>query len=149
MSNSSGKHNVGVIPFPHRWLVYCFITGRGANIIREWLDSERVTAAQRGNFQAKLDSLERGGPDLNPGLISETPIAKDIYKMKIKGNKGQVQLRPMVCKGPFVLDSEYTLLCGAIERDNKLNPHDATTRAQDNRATLIADHHRRRRERID
>jgi hypothetical protein len=93
--------------------------------------------------------LERGGPDLNPGLISDTPVARDIYRMKVKGNKGQVQLRPMVCKGPFILDAEYTLLCGAIERDRKLNPRNAIERAQDNRATLIENPDRRRHERID
>ncbi len=31
-----------------------------------------------------------------PGFISETPVARGIYKMKIKGNKGMKQLRAYV-----------------------------------------------------
>ncbi len=98
-------------------------------------------------FQAKIDAYERGGPDLNPGLI-EGPVAKNIYKMKIKGNRGHVQLRPMVCYGPF-LQSEVTMLVGAIEKDFKLRPENCKTQAQENREIVIADRGRRRRERID
>jgi hypothetical protein len=115
-------------------------------VIREWLDEEKIGITQRANFQAKIDSLEQGGSELNPGLISDTPVAKDIYKMKIKGNKGQVQLRPMICKGPFSMDREFTLLHGATEKDNLLVPRDVKDRAQSNRASLIAEPHRRRHE---
>jgi hypothetical protein len=88
-----------------------------------------------------------GGPDLNPGLI-EGPVAKDIYKMKIKGHKGHVQLRPMVCYGPFT-SNEVTMLVGAIEKDFKLRPENCKVLAHENRQIVIADRGRRRRERID
>jgi len=140
------KHNVSVIVLLPKWKVYCFVSERGHNVIREWLDEEKVGAGQRAKFQSKIDSLENGGPDLNPGLLSDTPVARDIYKMKIKGNKGQVQLRPMVCKGPFDMSKEFTLLHGAIEKDNKLIPEDAKSRAQSNRAILIVSPMRRRHE---
>ena len=146
MQNTSGNNNAGVIFLP-KWPVYCFLTQRGQNIIREWLKDERVERTQVAILQAKIDAFERGGPDLSPGLI-HGPVAKDIYKMKIKGHKGHIQLRPMLCYGPFV-KTEITLLLGAIEKDFKLRPKDWATKSQENRTTLIADRWRRRRERID
>jgi hypothetical protein len=145
--SSTGVNNAGVIFLPP-WTIYCFTTHRDRNIIREWLEKERVPKTQIAIFQAKIDSFERGGPDLNPGLVSDGPVAKNIYKMKIKGHKGHVQLRPMVCYGPFGA-SEVTLLFGAIEKDFKLKPENCKEQAQQNREILIADRSRRRRERID
>jgi hypothetical protein len=126
--------------------VYCFISARGCNVIREWLDEEKVSAAQRGEFQLKVQLLECGGSDAVPGFITDTPVAKDIYKAKIRGNKGLVQLRPMLCKGPILLDREFTFLCGAVEKDGKLIPKDWKKRAQCNRKIVIADPKRRRHE---
>lgn len=145
MASTSGNNNAHVIILPP-WPIYCFLTQRGENIIREWLDAERVTKTQVAIFQAKIDAFERGGPELNPGLIVG-PVAKNIHKMKIKGHKGHVQLRPMVCYGPFG-EAEVTLLFGAIEKDSKLRPETCKERAHDNRETLIADPRRRRRERV-
>jgi hypothetical protein len=123
------------------------VSHRGENIIRRWLHEEKVPRTQRAIFQAKIDAFERGGPDLSPGLIVG-PVAKDIYKMKIKGHKGHVQLRPMVCYGPFSR-SEVTILVGAIEKDFKLSPETCKTDARDNREILLTDKRRRRREPID
>jgi hypothetical protein len=145
MHNTSGNNNAGVIILPP-WPIYCFLTHRWDNIIREWLRAEKITKTQIADFQAKIDAYEYGGPDLNPGLI-HGPVAKKIYKMKIKGHKGHVQLRPMVCYGP-PSDVEVTLLFGAIEKDAKLRPDNCKEQAQKNRETLIADPRRRRRERV-
>src|SRR5208337_5261843 len=128
MHDTSGNNNARVIFFP-RWPIYCFLSQRGENVIRRWLRDEKVERRQIANFQAKIDSYERGGPEVNPGLIVG-PVAKDIYKMRIKGNKGHVQLRPMVCHGPFG-DSEVTLLLGAIEKDSKLRPENCKIKAQE------------------
>ena len=130
-----------------RWPIYSFVTHRGENIIREWLKKERVPKTQIAIFQAKIDLYERAGPDLSPGFI-EGPVAKNIYKMKIKGHKGHVQLRPMVCYGPFI-DTEVTMLTGAIEKDFKLIPPNCKAEAQENREIVINDRTRRRHERID
>jgi hypothetical protein len=128
-----------------QWQVFCFVTHRGENIIREWLRKEKIPRTQVAVFQEKLDTFERGGPDLCTGLISSGPVAKDIYKMKIKGRKGHVQLRPMLCKGPFG-DAEITLLVGAIEKGFRLIPATCMTDAQENRRILLADRARRRHE---
>ncbi len=145
------KHTVVIPPFPKApggtvWYVYHFLSARGENVIKEWLKSERVSAAQRGNFQSKINSLERGGPDLVPGFI-HGPVAKDIYKAKIKGNKGQVQLRPRLCLGP-IGTFEFTFLVGAIEKGGRDIPDHCNTTAQSNRITVIADAGRRKREPI-
>jgi len=146
MHDTTGNDNARVIILP-KWPIYCFVTHRGKNIIREWLEAERIPRTQVAVFQAKIDAYERGGPDLSQGFIVG-PVAKHIYKMKVKGHKGHVQLRPMVCYGPFV-DGEVTMLFGAIEKDSKLRPEDWKEQTDNNRNVLIADRKRRRRERID
>lgn len=140
-------HNANVIILP-KWKVYCFISTRGFNVIREWLEEEKVGSAQRAAFQSKLDLLESGGPEAVPGFISDTPVAHHIYKAKIKGNKGWVQLRPMLCRGPILMDREFTLLCGTVEKDGDLRPKDWKDKAQDHREIVIADSKRRRHEGI-
>lgn len=146
MNKASGNYNADVISFP-KWPVYCFLSQRAENVIREWLRAERVEKTQIAIFQAKINAFEYGGPELNPGLIAG-PVAKDIYKMKIKGHKGHVQLRPMLCYGPFG-ETEITLLVRAIEKDLKLRPQGCKEKAQENRQILIADRRRRRREPIN
>jgi len=132
----------------NKWKVYFYLEGlRRNNVIRDWLEEERVPVAQIAAFQDKIDTLEERGPEMVPGFISDTPVAKDIYKMKIKGNKGMKQLRPMCCRGPFG-PREYTILCGAVEKDNRLIPVDAKKRAQDNLKVLRADATRRVHERL-
>jgi len=131
-----------------KWKVYFYVEGlRRDHSIRKWLESEGVPAAQIAAFQDKIDTLEESGPEMVPGFITETPVAKDIYKMKIKGNKGMKQLRPMCCRGPFG-PNEYTILVGAIEKDGKLIPGDAKKRAQDNLNNLRVDPSRRTNERL-
>jgi len=145
MLNSRPQHNANVINFPLRWQIYCFLSERGVNLIIDWLDAEKISVKQRADFQAKIDLFERGGSELITGFITDTPIAPDIYKMKIKG---QVQLRPMACRGPFDLNREYTILVGWIERDNKRVPNDVKKKASENRTIVLANPERRRRERI-
>jgi hypothetical protein len=146
MEKIVGKDNAGVIS-SSQWRVFCFITHRADNVIKEWLKKEKVSKTQIAIFQSKLDFFENGGPSLSPGLISDGPVAKHIYKMKIKGNKGHVQLRPMLLFGLGA--NEITLLVGAIEKDGTLNPPTCKVDAQENRVILISNPHRRRRERID
>jgi len=130
------------------WRVYCYLGGmRRDNVVREWLAAESVSVAQIAAFQEKIDALEMSGPTMVPGFISETPVAKDIYKMKIKGNKGRKQLRPMCCRGPFG-PKEYTILAGAVERDGKLVPENVKDTARLNLNELRADPTRRVHERL-
>jgi len=130
------------------WELYCFTTRRGANIIREWLVDNRVTKAQIARFQERIDAFEQGGPDLVPGFITETPVGKDIYKVKIKATgPGWVQLRPFGCYGPFA-DREFTLLHGWIERNSQKVPNDEIQLAREKQSVLKLDRNRRIRERL-
>jgi len=143
-----GRNKAG-LPFPAAlegvsWRVYHFLSARRVNVIREWLDAERVPSELRGKFQLQIDILEQSGPKLVPGFISDGPVAKDIYKAKIKG---KMQLRPRLCHGPMG-QFEFTFLFGAIERDKKDIPPHCNVSAQENRKILIADQTRRKRERI-
>ena len=89
----------------------------------------------------KIDLLKEHAPELPPGLLSSGPIdGGHIYKLKIHG---PVMLRPLLCKGPFRMNEEYTLLQGAIERDDVLPPRDIA-QAQENRRIVIGDASRRR-----
>ena len=60
--------------------------------------------------------LEKEGSNLFPQMLcgTETP---GILKLRVKGN---VQLRPMLCRGPIEIDKEFTLLLGACEVGGKL-----------------------------
>src|SRR5260370_39010669 len=130
------------------WKVYHYLGGiRRDNVVKSWLKNEKISIAQIATFQDKIDTLEKSGPEMVPGFITETTVAKDIHKMKIKGNKGMKQLRPMCCRGPFSTN-EYTILAGAIEKDGKLVPSDVKETAQANRKELLADPTRRVHERL-
>jgi hypothetical protein len=120
---------------------------RRDNAIKEWLADEKVSSSQIAVFQEKIDTLERSGPGMVPGFITDTPVVADIYKMKVKGNKGMKQLRPMCCRGPFG-PNEYTILVGAVEKDRELIPSDAKKRAQTNLKELKLDPSRRVHERL-
>lgn len=63
-----------------------------------------------------------------------------IYKLKLKGN---VALRPMLCRGPFS-DNEWTILSRAKERDDVLIPANAADVAEERRLQIRADKTRRR-----
>jgi hypothetical protein len=117
--------------------LYDFLSARGDSLIHEWAD--KLSKRDRIILDEKLDRLEQGGPGACPQLVG--PVYKHIHKFRIKG---QVVMRPMLCKGPFDMDNEYTLLFGAIEKDRCLIPEDAEKRAETNRTTLSANKKRRR-----
>jgi hypothetical protein len=125
--------------------IYEFADLQGESIIRKWLDARNVTSRDRKLLLAKTDMLAAHGAELLGGLLagpikSKTrPRAeKHIYKMVIHGS---VMLRPLLCKGPFDMNNEFTLLLGAIETGGVLD-EDAWT-AEINRQIVIADPARR------
>src|SRR5438270_8231417 len=122
------------------WKIFDFLSARGESVIHEWA-KKKLSKRDRVVLDQKLDLLHKGGPNNCPGLVG--PVnGGHIYKLKAKGN---VMLRPMLCKGPpQSREDEYTLLLGAIEKDFLLDPDDAIDRAEENRLILIADSARRR-----
>jgi hypothetical protein len=117
--------------------VYDFTDEYGESIIVAWRWG--LTARSRGALDSKLNMLACCGMDLPPKLLVG-PINKTghIYKLRIKAD---VMLRPMLCKGPFLMDAECTMLLGASEVQGKLIPD--PQKAVDNRNTLLRDRKRR------
>lgn len=120
------------------WRLYDFTSARGASVLQEWVDRERLTKTELAKLNSKLDLLAIAGPALPPKLLAG-PVHKHIYKLIIHGDR---MLRPMLCKGPFDMEAEYTLLLGAIEKDGDLD-HDPNE-AETNRTILLAHQSRRR-----
>jgi len=117
--------------------VYDFIDEDGRSVIATW--STGLTKRSRGALDSKLNMLAISGMDLPPKLLVG-PIGKTghIYKLRINAD---VMLRPMLCKGPFRMNEELTLLIGAVEIQWKLVPD--PVRAVENRDILLADRKRR------
>jgi hypothetical protein len=120
-------------------IIFDFLSARGESVVHEW--AKKLGKRDRVVLDQKLDLLQKGGPNNCPGLVG--PVnGGHVYKLKAKGN---VMLRPMLCKGPPQnKEHEYTLLLGAIEKDSVLIPEDAIQRADENRRILVADPGRRR-----
>lgn len=127
------------------WTIYDHVDQRGINAIAEW--TRGLQSVQRKLLRSKLDMLAQAGPDLPTQLLSGTGVAH-IYKLRVKGN---VQLRRMLCKGPIEPDAEFTMLFGAIEVGDVLQPVDAADRAAIIREEILTDPNNRRceHERID
>ena len=122
------------------WTIYEFLDNRGDGVIEVWIKRERIPMSIKARLDVKLKLLQQAGPDLSPGLL--VSLGGSIYKLRVCAMN--VELRPMLCRGPFSNENEFTLLVGATERDLELVPRDAEERAKENRETLIADPSRRR-----
>src|ERR1700678_3481488 len=98
-----------------------------------WTQKSGLVKRDIGQLNQKLDMLRINGFSLHPNLLAgPLPKQKHIYKPVIHGQR---MLRPMLCKGPVAMESEFTLLLGAIEINFKLDrdPQDATA----NREALL------------
>ncbi|MGD0788564.1 MAG: hypothetical protein ABR898_11315 [Terracidiphilus sp.] len=117
--------------------LYDFVDEDSKNVISSWRDG--LTIRSKAQLDNKLHMLEISGSSLPPKLLAG-PIKKTghIYKLIIHAD---VMLRPMLCRGPFEMDTEFTLLVGAKEIQGKLIPGPES--AVKNRATLLADRRRR------
>jgi len=120
------------------WDLFDFTSDRGESVLKEWVERERLSRRDIGQLNQKLDMLEQAGPFLPPRLLAG-PIHKHIYKLKIHGER---MLRPFLCKGPFDMEHEYTLLLGAIEANGKLDRDPAE--AEMYREILLTNSKRRR-----
>jgi hypothetical protein len=98
--------------------LYDFIDERERNIIEEWRNG--LTQRSKGQLDAKVNMLATAGMELPPKLLAG-PIKKTghIYKLIIHAD---VMLRPMFCRGPFSMETEFTFLVGAKEIQGVLTP---------------------------
>ena len=114
------------------WNLYDFTNERGDSLIEEWIEREKLSRRDVGQLNQKLGSAGHCGFLPTPKLLAG-PIYKHIYKLKIHGQR---MLRPFLCRGPFNMDTEFTLLLGAIEANGKLD-HDPKE-AENNRNILLS-----------
>ncbi|HEX9828484.1 MAG TPA: hypothetical protein VGA80_17945 [Flavobacteriaceae bacterium] len=119
------------------WKIYNYVDHRGNNAIKIWMQS--LEKNDRARLDQKIDMLSTNGPDLPPGLLSDTKL-RHIKKIRLNG---KVAIRLMLCKGPINNNIEFTLLYGAREQDRQLIPWDAVERAEIRRQEIINNQLRR------
>ena len=101
------------------WDLYDAADRKQQSNIVSWIAKQKITKRDIGQLNQKLDMLERCGSELPPKLLAgpikskrKKKLVSHIYKLIIHGDR---MLRPMLCKGPINMPSEFTLLLGAIE----------------------------------
>ena len=124
--------------------LYDYCSADGTNEFKVW--TENLQSTPRGKLNQKLDALKQHGDDLFPNMLTGTNTP-GILKLRVKGN---VQLRPMLCRGPINNGTEYTLLLGAIEVGGKLKPAGADAIANGLKTAVITapDTRRKKHERV-
>jgi hypothetical protein len=114
-----------------RFNLFDFYTG--GNVIQDWADELPLQKKDRGRLDSKIDLLAKHGDDLPPKLLQPT---RSRHIMEIAVNN-QIAIRVMLCRGPFLMNNEFTFLFGATEKNRKYKPKDAPERADKNRGDLI------------
>lgn len=117
--------------------LFDYLDSRGRNVMQGW--ALNLSEEQRGRLDLKIDVLKRVKieEDPPPKLLTPTsgrPRQRHILEIPMKG---KVALRPMLCRGPFDMRSEFTFLFGAVERDRIYVPFDAPQQAENNRLALL------------
>lgn len=120
--------------------LFDYVDLSGKNSFKKWTEGLQVT--QKAKLNEKLDKLAQHGNSLYPHMLTDTKVS-GIQKLRVKGN---VQLRPLLCKGPVDVLGEFTLLFGAKEVSSKLVPKDAEDKAKDIKAEVKKDPVNRRKD---
>ena len=105
-------------------------------VIQRWFDEIRISPKERAKFDRELNRLRTLDFDLIKKLLAG-PLKGfgNLYKLRIRCETRE--LRPMLCRGPFGPNGDYTLLFGAREVGDKLVPGNAENRACANREHLM------------
>lgn len=113
---------------------------QGRNEFKAW--SSGLQKVQLGKLNARLDMLADHGEELFPHILTNSSVAT-ILKLRCKG---QVQLRPLLCRGPINAADEFTLLAGATERGSVLEPQGVADTALARKNAVRADPQNRRKD---
>lgn len=107
-------------------------TGR-ENQFYKW--RKNLPINQLAKLEEKLDKLGQVGLELLPVMLA--PVGNTgLLKIKVQGNP---KLRPILTRGPFDQNLEFTLLKGAKEISSKFSPPNALEIALENKRLLILD----------
>jgi len=126
--------------------IYEWVDADGRGVVRDW---PKLQKAQRAKLDSKLDMLVRAevDPETRQANLPSDMLAGPgydgqpfIYKLKARGN---VQLRPMICLGPFDA-TDWTILYPSTEKAGVLRPPNAADLAEARRKEILANRNRRR-----
>lgn len=115
-----------------------YVHGPIRNEMQAWAKREKLGSRERAQLNQKLDMLSRIGFEMARSLNCLAGTSGDhnhIFKLIVHSER---MLRPMLCRGPVEPTVEATLLCGAIEKDFKLDPSNASEQAEKNRQAVIS-----------
>jgi hypothetical protein len=114
-----------------------YLRSRERNEMRVWANEVNLQKRDRAQLNQKLDMLHRLGFEMARQMHFLAGTSGDhnsIFKLVVHSER---MLRPMLCRGPFDMPGEVTLLCGAIEKDRKLIPPDAADAAERHRRSVL------------
>ena len=118
--------------------------GKRINSIKEW--SLSLQKGHRARLDSKVDLLlntkyghESGINNLPPKLLTDT-ADPNIKEIRVNCD---VALRLFLCRGPFSMNREATLLAGAFERDSRYVPSNILDISDRRRSLLLEDQTRR------
>jgi hypothetical protein len=112
------------------WTFRDFVTDRGENVIKEWLDGLPDKKA-KAKINALLSHLEAESL-LRPPEVKKIVGFDGIYEVCLV--RQNTQYRPLGCYGPG--ETEFSLLVGAIERGDRITPPSAFQTAVDRRRLI-------------
>jgi hypothetical protein len=118
--------------------LYEYLDHRGHGTATEWIAS--IDSESRGKLRARLKALELHGGALPTTILSDTDDSS-VKKIRARGRKNP---RLLLCRGPIQMQSEFTLLFGVFEKDDKM-PAGAVKQASRLRDEVIANPQQRRR----
>ena len=119
--------------------LFDYLDSRDRNVMQEWANGLPMSQKDRSRLDLRIDLLKKEGNNLFPKMLQST---RQRHIMEIAVN-GRVALRPLLCRGPFAIQDEYTFLFGTVEQNRKYVPRDALNKAEAHRLYLIA-HPRKR-----
>jgi hypothetical protein len=120
-------------------IVFEFTTSGGKGILSDFL---RKHPALRAATDVRINDLRQHGVGSEETLRWCPHEKRGIYKLKVRTTP---EFRPHLCKGPFDMNAEATVLATAIEERFELEPTDVLDRAVERRDILKREKHRRSR----
>jgi hypothetical protein len=120
-----------------KFSIFDFTRANGQNDFSKWWRG--LQKKDRTKLRHKIDMLMLYGDSLHPLMLSDTEVP-GVQKIRVQGNP---KLRPLLCKGPCSVHTEYTMLLGAKEIGGNWAPLGAPTTADANKKTVLADPKRR------
>ena len=111
------------------------MTGRGENVIHSWLNSKDVPKAAKAKINSRLQAMQ-GLQKIPDGWISVYNGYPNLYELRIRYLRAQY--RPLGFYGPKTGRWRFTLLSGAIEKNDKI-PKSVLDAADERRKIIIDD----------